>query len=272
MRPLSLSALTILELSPPDMVSCAAAAGYSHVGIRLVPATPEEPEYPVIGDTPMVREVLARMANTGVRVFDIEILRLKPETDVRDYLPVLETGARLGAGFALVAGNDPDEARLIQNFGALCDLCAPLGIRPHLEPMPWTDVRNVAQANRVVAQVGHPAAGMLVDAFHFDRSDSRLEDVAEIPGERVGYAQLCDAPQPRPATMEAVIQQARSERLFPGEGGIDLAGLLRALPPGTPLGIEVPRNAMAKTVDAVTRARMALAATRQLLASLGEAV
>ncbi|TMG83723.1 MAG: sugar phosphate isomerase/epimerase, partial [Betaproteobacteria bacterium] len=30
-RPLSLAALTVLELSPPDMVACAAEAGYSHV-------------------------------------------------------------------------------------------------------------------------------------------------------------------------------------------------------------------------------------------------
>ncbi|HEY5308601.1 MAG TPA: sugar phosphate isomerase/epimerase, partial [Casimicrobiaceae bacterium] len=38
-RILSLAALTVLELSPPDMVSCAAAAGYTHVGLRLLPAT-----------------------------------------------------------------------------------------------------------------------------------------------------------------------------------------------------------------------------------------
>ena len=41
-RILSLAALTVLELSPPQMVEVAARAGYSHVGLRLVPATPEE--------------------------------------------------------------------------------------------------------------------------------------------------------------------------------------------------------------------------------------
>ena len=34
-RPISISALTALELAPPDLVSIAAAAGYSHVGLRL---------------------------------------------------------------------------------------------------------------------------------------------------------------------------------------------------------------------------------------------
>lgn len=92
------------------MVSCAAEAGYSHVGLRLVPATPSEVNWATIGDTWVIRETLARLAATGIAVLDIEILRLKPETRVADFLPVLETAARLSARNALVAGNDPDEA------------------------------------------------------------------------------------------------------------------------------------------------------------------
>ena len=41
-RALSLSALTVLELTPPQMVECAAQAGYDFVGLRLVPATDHE--------------------------------------------------------------------------------------------------------------------------------------------------------------------------------------------------------------------------------------
>ena len=100
-RPIALAALTVLELSPPDMVSCAAEAGYSHIGLRLIPATPTEVSYATIGDTPIIRATLARLADTGIRCFDVEILRLKPETRVADFLPVLETAARLGARAAL---------------------------------------------------------------------------------------------------------------------------------------------------------------------------
>jgi hypothetical protein len=35
---------------------------------------------------------------------------------------------------------------------------------------------------------------------------------------------------PRPADFDTMIFQARGERAFPGEGGIDLASMLRALP------------------------------------------
>ena len=69
---------------------------------------------------------------------------------MRDFLPVLETAARLGARNALVAGNDPDQARLVENLAALCDIAAPLGIAPCLEPMPWTDAANFLQGARIV--------------------------------------------------------------------------------------------------------------------------
>ena len=127
-RQLSLGALTVLELAPDDMVACAAEAGYGCVGLRLLPATNAEPTWPVVGDTPMVREIERRLEDTGVRMLDVEIFRLLPETDVKAFLPALETGSRLGATQALVAGNDPDPNRLSDRFAALCDLAAPLGL------------------------------------------------------------------------------------------------------------------------------------------------
>ena len=111
-RPISLAALTVLELTPPEMVDCAAEAGFSHVGIRLLPATPTEPQYDIVGDTPLLREVERRLADTGVKVLDVEIFRLKPDTRVGDYEAAIATGARLGASELLVAANDPDEDRL----------------------------------------------------------------------------------------------------------------------------------------------------------------
>lgn len=270
-RPISLAALTVLELSPPDMVSCAATAGYSHVGIRLLPATAREPHYDMAGDSAMLREVLARLSATGTRVLDIEILRLTPETRVIDYLPVLETGARLGAHYVLVAGNDPVESRLTARFAALCELCRCFGLSPHLEAMPWTDVKTVAQAGRIVKKAGVANGGVLVDPIHWHRSDGTLAEIEAIPASRFGYAQFCDAPLVKPDTLAEILFQGRAERLFPGEGGIDLTGLLGVLPPDLPLALEIPRQAMAKTVNAGERARLALQATRALLRAAGEA-
>lgn len=264
-RPLSLAALTVLELAPPQQVECAASAGYTHVGLRPVPATDTEVRHDLIGDTAQVRETEARLRDLGIKVLDIEILRLKPETNVNDYLPVLETGARFGATYVLIAGNDPDEARLTDNFGKLCDLARPLGLKPYIEPMPWTDARNVAQAGRIVGAADRANGGIIIDPIHFDRSGSTVEDIMALPAHMFGYMQFCDAPAERPSDVPGLLYQARCERRIPGEGGLDLLSLLKALPEGIPLSLEIPMEEMAKTVNAVERARLARQATLNLL-------
>lgn len=267
-RALSLAALTVLELSPPSMVDCAADAGYSHVGLRLVPATAEEPAYATVGDTPMVREIAARLADTGVKVLDVEILRLTPATTPVEYVSVLETGARLGARHVLVAGNDPDESRLAANFAALAALAAPLGLALCIEPMPWTDVRDFRAALRVVERSGVIDAGILIDAIHFDRAGNVASDLAGVPAARLPYLQLCDAPAERPRDTQTLLYQAREERMMPGDGGLDLAGLLQALPADAPISVEVPMRTLAKRVDARARARRLRTKTLALLRTM----
>jgi sugar phosphate isomerase/epimerase len=268
-RPISLAALTVLELTPPLMVQCAAEAGYSHVGIRLLPATPNEPQYDLVGDTPLLREVESRLAATGLKVFDVEVFRIKPDTRVAaDCEAAMATAARLGASTLLVIGNDPEASRQLDTYGQFCDLARRYALSASLEFLPWTDVKNLTQAAQVVQAAARDNAAVLVDAFHFSRSRSRIEDIAAIPASRFHYLQLCDAPAAIPPTLDQILAEARSERLFPGEGGVDLLGILRALPRHIPISIEVPTHTLAKTVGATERARRALAATRRVLAQL----
>ena len=265
---IGLAALTVLELSPPDMVSCAAEAGFDSIGLRLLPPTDDEVQHPMVGDTPLVRETARRLKDTGLPVLDIELFRLKPETNVNDDRAAVETGARFGAREALVAGNDPDEARLAERFAAFCDLAREYGMGANLEPMPWTDVRNFAQGARIIAAAGRDNGGIVIDPIHFDRGGSRADEIRSVPHARLRYMQLCDAPAARPTDTETLLHQARAERLMPGDGGLDLRGMLRAVPPDLPLGLEIPMRTLTKTMPAVERARQMLAKTRRLLASL----
>jgi sugar phosphate isomerase/epimerase len=260
-RALSLSALTALELAPPQMVQCAVDAGYDFVGLRLLPATDHEVRHDIVGDTPLRRETLAVLKDTGMRVLDVEIIRLKPDTDVASFKPMLETAAELGARYVLVAGNDPDEARTVDNLGKLCDLAAPLGLSPSLEPMPWTDVKNITQGARVVKASGRRNTGLIIDPLHFDRAACSLDELRSLPRDYFGYVQFCDAPAERPTDLDTLLFQARCERMIPGEGGLDLAGILRALPDHLPVSIEVPTEQWAKTTPAVERARRLREAT-----------
>jgi sugar phosphate isomerase/epimerase len=264
-RPLSLAALTVIELTPPQMVQCAADAGYDFVGLRLLPATDQEVRYDFIGDTPLKRETLARLKDTGVGVLDAEILRMKPDTDVAAFRPMLETAAELGARYVLVAGNDPDETRTADNFAKLCDLAAPLGLTPSIEPMPWTNARDITQAARILKAAAKENTGILIDPIHFDRAGSSIEELRAMPREYFRYLQFCDAPAERPKDLETLLYQARCERLMPGHGGLDLAGILRALPDDLPISIEVPMEDWARTAKATERAQKLREATLAVL-------
>jgi len=268
MHPIGLAALTVLELSPPDMVSCAAEAGFASIGLRLLPPTAEEVQHPMVGDTPLVRETARRLADTGIPVLDIELFRLKPDTNVEDYRAALETGARLGAREVLLAGNDPDEARLTDRFAKFCEIAHEYGMGASLEPMPWTDVRNFAQGARIAAAAGRDNADIVIDPIHFDRGGSRAEEIAAVPPTRLRYMQLCDAPAERPTDTETLLHQARAERLMPGDGGLDLRGILRAVPLDLVLSLEIPMRTVTRTMPALERTRLMLAKTRRLLETL----
>lgn len=266
---LSLAALTVLELSPPDMVEVAAQVGYSHVGLRLIPATPEEHHFPLLADLSLRRKTLARLRDTGVRVLDIEILRLKPETQIDTLDNLLEAGAELGASELLVAGNDSDFSRLTDNFAALCERAKPYGLHPHIEFMPWTDVPDLKTALRVVERAGQANGRVLVDAFHFNRSKSQLEDLQRLPADFWRYAQLCDVAGPCPDSIDEILRQARNERRFPGDGDCDLVALLNALPKSLPLSLEVPtRQLLEQGVTALERAQLARDKALKILGEL----
>jgi sugar phosphate isomerase/epimerase len=265
---IGLAALTVLELDPPDMVSCAAEAGFESIGLRIIPPTAEEVHHPMIGNTPLVRETARRIVATGLPVLDIELFRLKPETNVQDYRAAVETGARLGAREVLLAGNDPDEARLIDRFAAFCDLAREFGMGANLEPMPWTDVKNFAQGARIVAAANRDNGGIVIDPIHFDRGGSDASEISLVPRTRFRYMQLCDAPANRPTDTATVLHQARAERLMPGDGGLDLRGILRAMPPDLPISLEIPMQRLTRTMPALERTRRMLAKTRRLLETL----
>jgi len=256
-RAVGLAALTVLELPPDEQVSVAAQAGYSHVGLRLIPVAGQ----PVIHAFDAA-EVERRLSDTGVGVLDVEVFRLTPQTNIKDFEAVMATAQRLGATELLVHGADSDEARLIETFGRLCDLAAGYGLSANLEPMPWVEVSNLAKAMRILDGAARANGGLLVDAIHFFRAGDSPQALAKLPRKFLRYMQLCDARPERPADVQEIIRQARSDRLFPGEGGLDLKGLLGALPAGTPISLEIP---VAKNIEPLERARRALAATNAIL-------
>jgi sugar phosphate isomerase/epimerase len=261
----SLGHLTVLQLTPPEVVDVAARAGYRYVSLRLTRVTPDEPLYDLAHDRQLMKETKARLHATGLKVLDIELFRMDPTLEPESFIPVLEATAELGARLIIAQLPDPDRARATDRFARLCDLAKPLGIFVNLEFPHWTDTGNLAAAVKVVRAVGKDNAGILVDMLHFARSNSSLEELGKLPREWFRFAHVCDAPKEVPSTMEGIIRTARAERLFPGEGGIDVRGILACLPPNIPYSLEIPRVTLTKAIGPEEVARLALRVTRSHL-------
>lgn len=257
-RYLGLAHLTALELPPAQLITAAAEAGYDGVGLRLVPVVGQAfPHAPL--DLPAIERAVKE---TSLRIYDIEVFRLEAETKVKDFEPMLAISQRLGATELLVHGADADESRLTNSFGELCELAAKYRLAANLEPMPWVDVSNMAKALRVIEGAARPNGALLVDAIHFFRAGNRPSELANVPKQRLRYLQFCDARGEVPADMQEMIRQARGDRLFPGEGGLDLRALLDALPADLPISLEIP---YARPMPAAERLRRALLATKAML-------
>jgi sugar phosphate isomerase/epimerase len=269
----SMAYLTSNLCTPPQAVRLASELGYAWVGLRLLPNMAGAPQQFLIGQPEVLRETVAAQRDTGVGIFDLEIIRIGEGFDERACLPLLEAGAALKTKAVLVAGDDRDETRLADGYARLCELMQPYGMTADLEFMPWTAVPDVKAALRIINAAGKPAnAGILVDALHFDRSSSTLDDIRAIPRELLHYAQICDAPTSaqmgRAFTVEEMIHAARCERLLPGDGGIDLTSLFAALPQDLPISVEVPNEAGMARFGQTDWARQSLAASRALLESV----
>jgi sugar phosphate isomerase/epimerase len=239
-RRISLAYLTVNGVSLAEHVSVAAETGYQSVGLRLLGSRAPAPE--LFRDEAALRAAEQRLRDTGVTVLDGEIFWLMADTDVREYRGLFEAMERFGARLLLVLARDPDLQRVFDNFAELCSLTAAHGIKPCFEFCKVTTVETLAQATDIVRRSGQPNARVLVDALHLSRSGGTPADVARADPALFEYAQLCDAPAAIPSR-ERMLEEP-SDRLMPGQGGLPLVDLVRALPADLPIAIEAPVKAL----------------------------
>lgn len=265
-RTYSLSFLSVADVGPVEAVQIAAEAGYDAVGLRLLPAAPmTEASYSLLTESLVLKEVQAALRDTGVVVADVEIVRVGEQFDAHSFLPFLERSQQLGARHILVAADDTNEQRLIDSFAKFAELARSYQLTCDLEFMPWTAVKNLETARRVVEASGASNAGVLVDSLHFFRSQSSFEELRALPQHLINYVQLCDAPAIYDPSDEGLIYVARNARLVPNEGQLDLKRLIQCIPASKPVGIEVPNTRLMQTMRPQERAAYMLEKTIELL-------
>ncbi len=254
-RDITLGYLSIADVGPLQIVEAAAEAGFSSVGIRICGRKPGDDWQPdVLGSPGARREIASALRSTGLRLSNISAFHLYPDISVEQMLPVLEISAGLGADYIVACSYQDDPQHAVDFLGRYSEAAATHGLRVALEVVSYSRCSTLAQAEYLITQVGSPALGYMLDILHLARGGSDLSRIASIPADQICVAQVCDALAKLPDGVDAATE-AKSMRLYPGEGALDLGRFMAALDPAIELEIEVPAQEH-RHLPAAQRARI----------------
>ncbi|WP_308282518.1 sugar phosphate isomerase/epimerase and 4-hydroxyphenylpyruvate domain-containing protein [Pseudonocardia nigra] len=253
-----------------DKLAAAAAAGFDGVEVF-------EPD--LVASPLSPGEIRLRCADLGLTIDLYQPFRDLDSTDPARFAANLRRAEHkfdvmtaLGTDTVLVCSAVAPDAvadvdRLAEQLHALAERAGARGLRVAYEALAWgTHVNTYERSWDVVARADHPALGLCLDSFHILSRGSDPAGIARIPGEKLFFLQLADAPH---LSMD-VLQWSRHHRLFPGQGSFDLPAFLEpVLAAGYrgPLSLEVFNDVFRQSDPA----RTAVDARRSLLA-LSEAV
>ncbi|WP_421083227.1 bifunctional sugar phosphate isomerase/epimerase/4-hydroxyphenylpyruvate dioxygenase family protein [Rothia nasimurium] len=138
---------------------------------------------------------------------------------------------RMGIDLILVCSNVAtasydDDALAAKQLGQLADLASAYHIKVAYEALAWGKFVNTYQRSwKIVQEANRKNLGVCLDSFHILSRGSSLDDISTIPGDKIFFLQLADAP----AMSLDILEWSRHHRLFPGEGNFDLTAFLAAV-------------------------------------------
>jgi 4-hydroxyphenylpyruvate dioxygenase len=211
-----------------DKLDAIAAAGFDTIEIF---------DNDLIGSPRSPREIAARCADLGLEIAlfqplrDIEGVPRDRFDDVLHRLRVkLDVMTELGADTLLAcsnAGRDAVDdidltAEQLHRVGALA---AEHGVSVAYEALAWgRHVNRVGQSWDAVLRADHPAITLAVDTFHMLARGDNGTALADVPGDRIGFLQVADAP----LLDMNLLEWSRHFRCFPGQGTLDVADVVAA--------------------------------------------
>jgi sugar phosphate isomerase/epimerase len=267
-REIGIEFISVLGLPPAAFVQLAAQLGCAQIGLGLTPLLPNPHGYPTwsLRETDTRTELTAALKKYAVSISLGEGFLIRPGAAIDAAGGDMDVMRDLGVPRLNVVCIESDAARSLDQCARFAEMAGARGMAATVEFMPGMLIGNLPSALDIVRKVGRSNFGVLVDSMHFFRSGSRVDDLRSAPEELIGYAQLCDVPVV--AANPNYGEEARGERLIPGQGELPLRPFADALPAGIPVGIEIPMAAQAAAgVGPLERLGPALAATRTLFAS-----
>ncbi|WP_085791190.1 bifunctional sugar phosphate isomerase/epimerase/4-hydroxyphenylpyruvate dioxygenase family protein [Roseivivax jejudonensis] len=142
-----------------------------------------------------------------------------------------DTMAELGTDMMLICSSVHPRSlggidRAADDLAALGDIATERGIRVGYEALAWgRHINDHRDAWEIVRRADHPNIGLILDSFHSLGRKIDPESIRAIPGDRIFFVQLADAP----AIEMDLLYWSRHFRNMPGEGDLDIERFLRAV-------------------------------------------
>jgi 4-hydroxyphenylpyruvate dioxygenase len=116
--------------------------------------------------------------------------------------------------------------RAAADFHALGERAAKRGLRVGYEALAWgKHVNDHRDAWEIVRRADHDNIGLIVDSFHTLARKTDPETIRRIPGDKIFFVQLADAPL---IEMD-LLYWSRHFRNMPGEGDLDVTAFMQAV-------------------------------------------
>ncbi|UWR31895.1 sugar phosphate isomerase/epimerase and 4-hydroxyphenylpyruvate domain-containing protein (plasmid) [Sulfitobacter sp. W002] len=137
----------------------------------------------------------------------------------------------LGTDLVLICSSCHPEAlggidRSAADFNELGDRAAKRGLRVGYEALAWgRHVNDHRDAWEIVRRADHGSVGLILDSFHTLARRIDPETIRRIPGDKIFFVQLADAP----AIDMDLLYWSRHFRNMPGEGDLDVTGFMKAV-------------------------------------------
>jgi 4-hydroxyphenylpyruvate dioxygenase len=114
-----------------------------------------------------------------------------------------------------------ERTRIVDDLSELATMANRHDIVVGYEALAWgRHVFDHRDAWAIVEAVDHPSLGIILDSFHSLSRGIPSDSIRDIPGDRIAFVQLADAPR---LDMD-LLYWSRHFRNFPGQGGLDVAG------------------------------------------------
>lgn len=264
----SLAHLTVLDCAPPEMIYIADMCGYDYVGIRpIYLGLSDEPNYNLAKNSELLEQTKRALRDTEIEIHDIELAKIDENRDMEDYEPAMKISSQLGAKRVISSIWTDDEEIYLRKFKKLCDIAEDYDLTVELEFVTWASVKYLKETVEVLEKADRKNAGLLIDTLHFHRSRVNLQDLETVPDEWFNFVHLCDGPGKLPSIddEEELIKTGRDERLYIGEGGINIDGILQRIPDDVVYSLELPHLERVSELGYAEHARRCLESAKEYL-------